>query len=314
MTSSAADKLSKGKIQQLLAAVGVRSQEDTSADLNAPEYNWRQCQYFNMDQCGRLTDFTRQVADQCSQSFSRLFNGDIEVSVVSAGQYFSAEIIQPDTESSDYAIAFGANPDDSFGIISMPRASAMAWTAQLLGGEEADAEPDRQLSSLEESLLLDIAGNLTNAFAAVYNGALQPAGQIAAGQFPIEWADDDSLYKITVEAKTPDAESGYLASYIVSCGQLETVAGKTDAGDKPVLSSEQIKGIVMEHIHDIPVSITAELGKVKVDFGAIMSLEVDDILILDKKVTEPVSLLINGRAFRAGRMAQFEGHYAVSVV
>ena len=314
MTSLAVDKLSKDKIRQLLAAVGVRSQEDTSVGLDAPEYNWRQCQYFSLDQCARLTDFSQQVATQCGQAFSRLFNADIEVSVVSAGQFFAAEIFEPGTETTDYTIAFGANPNDSFGIISMPRTAAMAWTSQLLGGDEDDTEPDRQLSSLEESLLLDIAGSLTNAFGVIYNGALQPAGQITCDQLPIEWAADDSLYKLIVEAKTPDAESGYQASFIVSCGQLETVSGKTDVEDKPVLSDEQIKGILLEHVHDISVSITAELGKVKVDFGAFMGLEVDDILILDKKVTEPVSLLINGKAFRAGRMAQSEGHYAVAVI
>ena len=63
-----------------------------------------------------------------------------------------------------------------------------------------------------------------------------------------------------------------------------------------------------------PISITAKLGTVKVDFGAIMGLEVDDILVLDKKVTDPVELLIKGKPFRYGRVAQSEGHYAVSIV
>lgn len=312
MTRTAGDKLSHEKIQQLLAAVGVRAQEDTSADLDAPEYNWRQCQYFSMDQSAQLTDFSQQVATRGGQAFSRLFNRDVDLTIVSAAQHYASELLDPQSQAVDYAIGINAGGNDSVGMISIPRSAAMVWTAQLLGGEESGAD-DRELSTLEESLLLDIAGHLTQALAGACDDNLTAAEELACGQCPVEWASDQAIYKISFIATMQDAECGYEASFMIRCDQLETVAGKEAASGKPAFSAAQLEKIILEHIHDVPVSIAAELGTVKVDFGDIMALAVDDILILDKKVTEPIDLRLNGKAFRSGRIAQSEGHYAVAI-
>lgn len=314
MTHTAADKLSKEKIQQLLAAVGVRSQEDTSADIEAVEYNWRQCQYFSLDQSKRLADFSDQVIRHCAEAFSRLYRCEFQVSVVSASQYFHKEIFNKETASDEYTIAFGMKANDSFGLITIPRSSAMAWTAQLLGGDESADHEERELSTLEESLLLDIASGLTKAFSDVYvGGKMISAVQVTRGGLPVQWQDDDELFRITFEAKQEGEGKAYQASFVVCCDQLDSVAGRS-AADKNALSNAQIRKIMTEHIHDIPVSITAKLGTVMVDFGDIMALEVNDVLVLDKKVTDPVELLIEGKPFRSGRPVRSEGNYAVALM
>ncbi len=313
MTLSAVDKLSKEKIQQLLAAVGQRGGQSVDTDIEAVEYDWRQCQYFDLAQCQRLDEFAAQVADQCTQAFSRLFNRPYEISIVEASQNFAKDLFDPETESTDCRIAFGVRPDDAFGIITVTRPTALAWTGQLLGGGETSDE-DRELSTLEESLLLDVAAGLTNAFSLAYPPAdLSPAAAIACRTLPIVWSDDDELYRIVIEAKPQDSGSSSQAEFIVLCRQLEPIAGK-DAAQQATLSPAEVEKAILEHIHDIPVAITAKLGTVKVDVGAIMGLEVDDILILDKKINEPVELLLNDNPFHHGRPAQAEGCYAVAIV
>lgn len=314
MTQAAGDKLSKEKIQQLLAAVGVRAQEDTSADIETVEYDWRLCRYFGLEQCERLAEFSTQLAQRCAESFSGLFRREFNVSVVSAVQHFERELFDSETPTADYMIGFGLKANDSFGLISVPPSSAMAWTAQLLGGDESPDQQERGLSTLEESLLLDIASGLVNAFSDEYAaGDLICAGQATCSERPVQWQGDEELFKITIEAKQEGDEKGCQASFVVRCSQLDAVAGQ-DAADKNVLSAAQIKKLMMEHIHDMPVSITAKLGTVMVDFGDIMGLEVDDVLVLNKKVTEPVELLIEGKPFRYGRAARSEGNYAVTVI
>lgn len=315
MTQFPDDKLSKDKIRQLLDAVGTCAQDDASIDPDAPEYDWRQCQYFNLEQCARLSDFTRRFAIQCGPILSRLFNGSREVTVVEAGQFFAADLFAPEVETDDYVVGFGADAQEASGLISIPRTSAMTWTTQLLGGgDDTEDDAERPLSSLEESLLLDIAGSGMQAFVDVSDQTLQLAGQIMHGQLPVEWAADDALYKITLESREPEAESGNPISFILSCGQLETVAGKTETADERPLSPEQIKAIMLEHIHEIPVSVMVELGAVKLDFGDVIGLEVNDVLVLEKKVSEPVDLRIHGKPLQSGHMAQSDGHYAIAVV
>lgn len=312
MPKMTADKLSTEKIQQLLAAVGVRSQEDTSADIDAAEYNWRQCQYFGLAQMQRLSEFSEQVAGGCREAFGRLFNRPFEVSVISATQQFNKELYDPQAESTDYAVGFGASAGDSFGLVLVDRPTAMAWTGQLLGGS-SEAEEERELSSLEESLLQDIAASVVGAFSGAYTPAnLFAAAQTDCGRWPVEWDGDDEVFKITIQAKPQGAEEARQASILVQCRQLDVVAGQ-DAAPQ-VLSAQQVRDIVLGHISDIPVAVTAKLGTVKVDLADVLGLEVDDILILDKKVSDPVELLIGSKPFRYGRPAQFEGNYAISIV
>ncbi|MHC4552271.1 MAG: FliM/FliN family flagellar motor switch protein [Planctomycetota bacterium] len=312
MTTMPADKLSTEKIQQLLAAVGVRSQEDTGADADAPEYDWRQCQYFGLAQMQRLSEFSEQVATGCGEVFTRLFNRPFEVSIVSTTQQFVKELYDPQAESTDYAVGFGASADDSFGFVLVDRPTAMAWTGQLLGGS-SEAEEERELSTLEESLLVDIAGNVVAAFSASYTPAnLFASTQTSCGQWPVDWDGEDEVFKITFQVKPQDAEEGRQGSILVKCSQLDAVAGQDAAGQ--TLSGDQVRDIVLGHISDIPVPITAKLGTVKVDLADVLGMEVDDILILDKKVNEPVELLLGQTPFRYGRPAQSEGNYAISIM
>ena len=314
MTSSVSDKLSNERIRQLLMAVGARSQEDTSADIDAPEYNWHQCQYFTIEQCGLLADLSEQLGAQCDQVFGRLFNGQYEVMISSAGQDYAAEVFSTQAASNDYAIGFSPAGSDSFGLISIPRKTALTWTAQLLGGGESEEQNQRDLSALEESLLQDIIAGMTEAFSAIYNSPVESSGQICCGKLPVEWAEGDPIYKITIGARRPSDAIAHYASFVIQASQLNAIVGKTDTEKKPTISPEQAQSILMEHIYDIPVAIRAELGTVKVDFGAIMGLEVNDVLVLEKKITDPISLLLNGKTFRSGRIAQSEGHYAVSIL
>lgn len=313
MTLSVVDTLSKEKIQQLLAAVGQRSGQPVDTDIEAVEYDWRQCQYFDLAQCRRLEEFAAQLAEQCAQVFTRLFNGPYEVTVVEASQNFAKDLFDPQAESTDCRVAFGPGPADAFGVLSVTRPTALNWTSRLLGGGET-ADEDRELSTLEASLLLDVAAGLTNAFSQAYPPAnVSPAASIACGTLPLPWEGDDELYKITMDAKAQEAENGSRVEFVMQCASLEPVAGK-NAAQQTTLSPAQVEKAILTHLHDIPVAITAKLGTVKVDVGAVMGLEVNDILILDKKINEPVELLMNGKPFHRGRPAQADGCYAVAIV
>lgn len=312
MTDFAFSQLSHEKLRQLLAAVDAKGADDTHAAIEAADYNWRQCQYFGLAQVARLTDFARQVAQAGCEVFSRLFCRDYEVFVVSASQHFVKDLYDPQADSTDYAVAFGAAANDSFGLMQMDRPAALAWTGRLLGSSEDEA--DRTLSALEESLLVDLAAGLVKAVSSAYQPAkLSARAQAVCGTWPVEWDGSEAVFKITLEATPVDAGQGRRVSLLVACRHLEAVAGQ-DAAPSSALSPQQVKETMLGYIYDLPVAMTARLGTVKVDLSAVLGMEVDDILVLDKKVTDSVELLIDGKPFRRGRPVQSKGRYAVAIL
>ena len=311
--SIGAKNLSKEKINQLLAAVGSRQVEDTS-DIEATEYNWNKPHYFDRKQLSRLDDFTKRVARSMSVRFVDFCHSEFDVTVVSTEQHFAAELVDQAIESgqNDYYLAFGNDHDHPCGLISIPTQTALIWSTQLLGDPESEVEDSgRYLSQLEESLLLDLLSALIKAFSQK-NWDFQPGKNIARRLFPIEFKGTEELCKITFDVKRTGKEKGTEAYILILCSELESVVGKAEhaAG---AFSADDISKAILGHMQKMPVYITAQMASTVLTLKEIMSLEVGDILLLDKKVNESIEIIISGRTALLGKPAKSAGKYAVVI-
>ena len=90
------------------------------------------------------------------------------------------------------------------------------------------------------------------------------------------------------------------------------MAGKTvrDSGE---FSAEDISKLILEHLQEMPVLITGQLASAVLSFEELMNLQADDILLLDKRVDQPVELIVDGRTVYYGRPAKSAGKYAVTI-
>jgi flagellar motor switch protein FliM len=311
--SIGAKNLSKEKIHQLLLAVGSGPLEDTTG-IKATEYNWNQPHYFDRKQLNRLDDFTKKVARSMSVKFVDFCHSEFDVTVVSTEQHFAAELVDQSMESgqNDYYLAFGNEQDHPCGLISIPTKTAFIWATQLLGDPESEVEDSgRDLSQLEESLLLDLLSALIKAFSQK-NCDFQPGRNIARRLFPIELKGTEELCKITLDVKKADQEKGSEAYILILCSKLESVVGKAEQ-DVGSFSADDISKAILGHMQKMPIDITAQLAATVLTLKEIMSLEVGDILLLDKKVNEPIELITSGRTALLGRPARLAGKYAVVI-
>jgi len=311
--SIGAKNLSKEKIHQLLVAVGSGPLEDTTG-IKATEYNWNKPHYFDRKQLNRLDDFTKRVARSMSVKFVDFCHSDFDVNVVSTEQHFAAELVNQAMESgqNDYYLAFGNDHDHPCGLISIPTQTAFIWSTQLLGDPESEVEDSgRDLSQLEESLLLDLLSALIKAFSQK-NWDFQPGKNIARRLFPIELKGTEELCKITFDVKKTDQEKGTEAYILILCSKLESFVGKAEQAVGG-FSADDISKAILGRMQKMPVYITAQLASTVLTLKEIMSLEVGDILLLDKKVNEPIELITSGRTALLGRPAKLAGKYAVII-
>ncbi|MDT8299994.1 MAG: FliM/FliN family flagellar motor C-terminal domain-containing protein [Sedimentisphaerales bacterium] len=311
--SVGAKNLSKEKIRQLLIAVGSGPLEDTTG-IKATEYNWNKPHYFDSKQLNRLDDFTKRVARSMSIKFVDFCHSEFNVTVVSTEQYFAAELVDQAMESgqNDYYLAFDTDLDYPCGLISIPTQTAFLWATQLLGDPESEVEGSgRDLSQLEESLLLDLLSALIKAFSQKY-WDFKPDKNIVRRLFPIELKGTEEICKITFDVKKAGHEKGTEAYIMLRCSKLESVVGKAEEAVGS-FSADDISKAILGHMQKMPIFITAQLASTVLTLKEIMSLEVGDILLLDKKVNEPIELITNGRTALLGQPARLSGKNAVVI-
>lgn len=302
-------------MQQLLAAVGSTPKED-AAQVEATEYNWYDPHYFSADQLGKLDAFAETAARAMATRFSEFCHSRFDVTVTSITQRFASELIKEVSvaEQKDYSVLFGADTERSCGFIGMPEQTASAWSRQLLGDSEPEEDSGRDLSSLEESLLLDLISALVEAFSdsdATCDFCL--IGSFVRGRWPLELQDIDEVCKMSFDVKKADSQGSSGVYFLIPCRALDAVAGRASRATGEYSASE-ISRAILDHLQEMTVQICVQLASTTLTFGEIMNLQVNDMLLLDKPVDEPVELIVDDRAVYSGRPVKSGGKYAVTIL
>jgi flagellar motor switch/type III secretory pathway protein FliN len=169
---------------------------------------------------------------------------------------------------------------------------------------------------LEESLLLDIASDIIEALSVSSRSyEFQPAQAIVRGQLPLELRVTEELCKITFAFEKADSENPDKfgeAHLLILCDTLEPVLGKA-AQVADGFSAEDVSKAILDHLQQIYVSVTALLSSTVLTFEQIANLQVDDILLLDKRIDEPIELTVEGLTILHGQPAKLAGKYAVVI-
>lgn len=66
-------------------------------------------------------------------------------------------------------------------------------------------------------------------------------------------------------------------------------------------------------IEDVPVKISAVLGKTKIDIAKLKTLGDGDVIELDRKVGEPIDLYVNDRLIARGELVLTDGVLGVTM-
>src|SRR5258708_27507274 len=67
------------------------------------------------------------------------------------------------------------------------------------------------------------------------------------------------------------------------------------------------------NLMDVSVTVTAELGRIKRSIGSILKLGVGSVLDLDRGMTEPVDLLVQGTLLARGEVVIVEDRFAIRI-
>jgi flagellar motor switch protein FliM len=314
MSGNIVNNPGRERLNQLMKAARARPGRD-EAPPEAPQYNWHEPHYFSRAQFLKLNDFVKRAMAALAEKFSGFCSSEFEVAADSVTQHFASEFATPASggAASDYRLPFGPDPEHPCGLIGLPDETALIWARQLLGDAESDKGSGKTLSQLEESLLLDLASALVEGFSHSGAGAgLHLAGSIVRGLWPLPAAGTEELSKISISVKRTGSQDASKAYFLITCEMLKSVIG-LGAKTSAQFSANDVSRAILSHLQTMPVTVTAQLASTTLTFGEVMNLQVDDILLLDKKVDEPAELIIDDRTVYCGWPAKSAGKYALTI-
>lgn len=313
MTDPSGANLNRARLHRLLAAVGS-TPVPVDATSPAERYDWRDPHYFNDDQRNRLAALMSQVAAVLAERCAHFFNSEFNVVPTSVTQHFAVDLSRHVDLERGFSLTVSPDEKPPCGFVAIGAAVAMDWVTQLLGDSDSDADPNRILSSLEESLLSNLLGAMADAFVGALrpHQDLKPADRASRGPAAVTFEPTDPICKIVFQIGRAQAESSAEAVFILSGPVLAPVVGKT-IPTKTKTSQDELARLLMEHVHRMPVSITAHLGSMRLSFEEVLDLSPGDVLLIDKPLDEPVDLAIHGQVVFRGRPAQSGGQYAVFI-
>jgi flagellar motor switch protein FliN/FliY len=82
--------------------------------------------------------------------------------------------------------------------------------------------------------------------------------------------------------------------------QLESLAKAAPAGS-------------LNHLLDVSVCVTAELGRANMSIGDVMKIGLGSVVGLNRGVTEPVELLVQGVPFARGEVVVVDDRFAIRI-
>ena len=88
---------------------------------------------------------------------------------------------------------------------------------------------------------------------------------------------------------------------------------KTGSGDLSVARKRKKRLIRGLELKEMKISITAQLARPALTFEEMMNLQVDDILLLDRGINEPVELMVGNMTVHRGWPSKSDGQYALVI-
>ncbi len=280
--------------------------------VDATDYDWTCPHHFTETQHDRLSAFAKQVAERLAEAMAAILRVEISFEAAEVVERY-ADSISPDDQNV-YYVPLRDPAGEPCGMVCLPAAVAVGWIENLLGESGSAEGEDGELSLLETALLLDIVAAMVKTASAASRQAGGPALQHDAALTSLEEAlphrDGDELCCFSFRL-AGDQDNAQFTFFMWS-DFLESAA-EPSRRKKAAPSNEEAHARILKRIQAAPVTVAAQLGTAAISLRDLVSLEPGDVVVLQSRVGETITLAVGEQVVLGGIPAVCKGRYAVQV-
>lgn len=289
------------------------------AEDPAPECTdivWTAPHHFSREAMTVLTAFGNKLASYLEKTLQYLCDDSYEAQLEEIREYFACFLVNEVNESQrqHYFLPLKAPGKGHIGFIGLSFEACTALISQILRDTEAVIGEDGELSSLEESILQDIISSIADTFIDAFSEygqvKVEKTEQLVQGEWPVRFRDLEDMCSICFDAHTPSGELKVMLYLLDEA--VDPIVG-IPLLDTSAETKKEIPGRIVGQMQAAPLEVTARLSSAMMTLNDILSLEKNDVIVLDRKVTSPVEVLVNGQMCFQAWPVQSARHQAVMV-
>ncbi len=300
-------------IQTLLSSTEAGG-EVFGSGIEAAEYDWASPKYLTPKQIERLKTFIAEAAEGVSKALEQFLRIEITLAGGEPTHHFSEAFQAEEVESNSFSAALVDSQGTALGFITLAGQAVNEWMAKLLGGSQIDLTDGTELSPVEQALMMDLFSVVNQSFWNSAPQAFRPnlnlEKTIYKGQFPLDPEFLGTYCRMNL-APT-DAEDKPVASLVLISDVIQAIA--CNKGQAVIRQKHpDDKALIQAHVENIITLTSVSLGTAHISMRDLASLQTGDVLLINKRVEEPVELLMDGEIIFVGSAVQSGGRCAIQI-
>lgn len=323
-----AEALSQNQIDELLNRMrsGEVEQAPPEPEQKIKEYDFSSPKKFTKDQLKSLNSLYENYARVLSSYFTSVLRSSCEVTIsqIEEQRYYEFNNALPDNTLIGI-ISFlpdEGNFDETTMMLELPTTFGFLLIDRLMGGGAELVAPERDYSEIEQSLLKVVMGNATKYLQDVWSSSFALTAQLHSvetnGRFIQTFAPQDVVVIITFEindeyykgtanmcmptANLEDIINSFTIKYNHSMRQMDE--------DK----EQQKRDRMLDYLKDSNIELEAHLDDCTMSLGDLSQLQVNDVISLNKKIDEDISVRVEGIPWFKARLGEIDSHKALKLV
>ena len=291
------------------------ARSDRAADISpdeVSEYDWSVPHCLTRGQREQLKNLADQVAGGISAALGGLLDADVTLRGGDVTEHYASRLLEVDQDEA-YAVVTDES-SNVVGVVAMPMSIAAGSVVKLLGGSGDAAPSEREMTDLEQDLLVDVLEAATQSLsgAVLGNGgpALKCSPQLVTGRYRIP-ADEGAVYYRIPFVEQAHREEPCLA-FILSGDVMEPVVfPERNAGVER--TPEQTRRDLVDCVQHVVMDVRAGLWT-SVPMGDILTLEPGDVVLLGRGPDTPISLSAGDLTLAQCLPVRCEGFYGIQLI
>jgi len=305
--------LTRRKLSRLIELCREHSTAPQSP-VDATDFDWSRPHHFSREQLANLGLLAKKTEERIAETFETLCQGPFEVTAEKTTQHFASTLAAgvASDQPNHYFLVLTGRDGNHCGFMSFSLETAHMLVALMLRESAQVGEDVPKLSSLQDSILMDIAGAVAGSF----TGELARWGvdgivaseNFIKGNWPVSFEGLEDLTMFTFTVKCP-ADTPQIFFTVLSTVVDSALGCPRDEGSQP--TTQEVANQVMANVHKVGVEVTARLSSAFIELDDIMNISPGDVLLLPNKIGDPCEILLNQKVCFKGYPATCRGKYAV---
>lgn len=322
-----ADILSQAEIDALIAAMTNQEQETGGARPSAlspspkrvRSYDFRRPDKFSKDQIRTLQMIHENFIRPLQTYFAGRFRTMVQMVVGSVDQTTFAEFTRSISNPS-LLCPFSMNPLPGNCVIDINPVVAFPMIDRLMGGPGAALPQIRPLTEIEAAVMHGVIKGTLDAYAEAWRNVHDmdfTPGNIETNPMFVQVAAPSEIV-ITVAIDVRVGEHVGVITVCLPHLTLEPILDRLSAHNWFKTQVREVRPADVAALESVVgearVSVMAELGRAELSIGDLLDLAPGDTILLDKRVTETISVFVGNQAKFTGKPGRVRGRMAVEII